>query len=71
MKGTVRLGELNIFRLNYVPLTCYICSFDHRFRIYDISDYGEQIKTYKRLENDEIVDEMVLVGRGAPLPYEQ
>ncbi|TFK52074.1 Metallo-dependent phosphatase [Heliocybe sulcata] len=44
--------------------------FDRRFRIYDISDYGETIKTYKRTEQDEIVDEMVLAGKGAAPPYE-
>lgn len=43
--------------------------FDRRFRIYDISDYGETIRTYKRTEHDEIIDEMVLVGSGAPPPY--
>ena len=45
-------------------------SFDRRFRIYDISDYGETIRTYKRTEKDEILDEMILVGKGAPAPYE-
>ncbi|KAI0642441.1 Metallo-dependent phosphatase [Trametes meyenii] len=44
--------------------------FDRRFRIYDVSDYGETIRTYKRTEHDEIVDEMVLAGAGAPSPYE-
>ncbi len=44
--------------------------FDRRFRIYDISDYGETIRTYKRTEADEVVDDMVLAGRGAPPPYE-
>ncbi len=43
--------------------------FDRRFRIYDISDYGETISTYKRLANDEIIDRMVLAGHGAPDPY--
>ncbi|KAI9435260.1 Metallo-dependent phosphatase [Lactarius indigo] len=43
--------------------------FDRRFRVYDISDYGETIQTYKRLANDEIVDRMVLAGHGAPDPY--
>ncbi|CCL98565.1 uncharacterized protein FIBRA_00565 [Fibroporia radiculosa] len=45
--------------------------FDRRFRVYDISDYGETIRTYKRTEHDEIVDEMILAGRGAPAPYEE
>ncbi|ETW79354.1 hypothetical protein HETIRDRAFT_64651 [Heterobasidion irregulare TC 32-1] len=44
--------------------------FDRRFRIYDVSDYGETIRTYKRLENDRIMDEMILAGRGAPAPWE-
>jgi len=43
--------------------------FDRRLRIYDISDFGETIRTYKRTEKDEILDEMVLVGKGAPGPY--
>lgn len=44
--------------------------FDRRVRIYDISEYGETIRTYKRTDHDEIVDEMVLSGRGAPAPFE-
>ncbi|KII85910.1 hypothetical protein PLICRDRAFT_115182 [Plicaturopsis crispa FD-325 SS-3] len=40
--------------------------FDRRFRIYDISDYGETIRTYKRTEHDLILDNMVLAGAGAP-----
>ena len=44
--------------------------FDRRFRIYDISDYGETIRTYKRTEQDEMIDEMILVGDGAPGPWE-
>lgn len=43
--------------------------FDRRFRIFDISDYGETIRTYKRTEKDEILDEMYLVGSMAPAPY--
>lgn len=42
--------------------------FDRRFRIYDISDYGETIRTWKRTENDQVIDEMVLSGAGAPPP---
>ncbi|KAH8103804.1 Metallo-dependent phosphatase [Cristinia sonorae] len=45
-------------------------NFDRRFRVYEISDFGETIRTYKRTEHDEIVDDMVLVGKGAPTPYE-
>lgn len=40
--------------------------FDRRFRVYDISDYGETIKTYKRTEHDEVLDEYILAGAGAP-----
>ena len=39
--------------------------FDRRFRMYDISDYGETIRSYKRTEFDKIVDDVVLVGHGA------
>jgi len=42
--------------------------FDRRFRFYEITDFGETIRTYKRTEKDEILDEMILVGKGAP-PY--
>ena len=40
--------------------------FDRRFRIYDISDFGETIRTYKRTEKDEVLDEMILTGKGSP-----
>jgi hypothetical protein len=40
--------------------------FDRRFRIYDISDFGETIRTYKRTEKDGIMDEMILAGNGSP-----
>lgn len=39
--------------------------FDRRFRVYEVSDYGETIKTWKRTESEEVVDEMLLAGRGA------
>jgi hypothetical protein len=39
--------------------------FDRRFRVYEISDYGETIRTYKRTEKDEIVDRLTLAGREA------
>jgi len=44
--------------------------FDRRFRIYDISDFGETIRTYKRTEKDVILNEMILTGRGAAPTYE-
>ncbi|KAF7430650.1 hypothetical protein PC9H_006359 [Pleurotus ostreatus] len=40
--------------------------FDRRFRVYEVSDFGETIKTYKHTEKDEIVDEMALAGKDAP-----
>ncbi|KIM44481.1 hypothetical protein M413DRAFT_442454 [Hebeloma cylindrosporum] len=40
--------------------------FDRRFRIYDITEYGETIRTYKRTEKDEILDDMILAGPRAP-----
>ncbi|KIM83051.1 hypothetical protein PILCRDRAFT_819843 [Piloderma croceum F 1598] len=43
--------------------------FDKRFRVYDVYDYGETIRTYKRTEKDVILDEMILVGRGAAPAY--
>lgn len=52
--------------LNYA---CFAVGFDRRFRVYQVSEYGEKIETYKRTEKDEIVDRMVLVGDGAPPPY--
>ncbi|KAF8892061.1 Metallo-dependent phosphatase-like protein [Infundibulicybe gibba] len=39
--------------------------FDRRFRVYDISDFGETIRTYKRTEKNEVIDEMVISGKGA------
>jgi hypothetical protein len=42
--------------------------FDRRFRVYDVSDFGETIKTYKRSEHDDVLDELILAGRGAA-PY--
>jgi hypothetical protein len=46
-------------------LSLKVCRFDRRFRVYDISDYGETIKTYKRTEKSEVLDEMILAGKGA------
>ncbi|WWC86702.1 uncharacterized protein L201_001579 [Kwoniella dendrophila CBS 6074] len=39
--------------------------FDRRVRIYQISNYGEKIETYKRLTNGEVIDNQILVGDGA------
>lgn len=38
--------------------------FDRRFRVYQIEDFGETIRTYKRTESGEIVDSQVLAGKG-------
>ncbi|BEI89611.1 uncharacterized protein CcaverHIS019_0209730 [Cutaneotrichosporon cavernicola] len=40
--------------------------FDRRVRLYDVTDWGETISTYKRLTSGEIIDRQVLVGAGAP-----
>jgi hypothetical protein len=55
--------------LSIVRVTDDMCRFDRRFRVYEISEYGETIRTWKRTESDEIIDEMVLVGKGAAPPY--
>ena len=39
--------------------------FDRRVRLYQISDYGEKVETYKRLTTGEIIDRQTLVGDGA------
>ena len=41
--------------------------FDRRVRIYQLSEYGEKVETYKRLTNGDIIDRQVLVGEGAAL----
>jgi hypothetical protein len=69
--GYGKVGCVFIHKYTLVSANCWnwCDSFDRRFRVYDISDYGETIRTYKRLANDEIVDEMALAGHGAPEPY--
>jgi hypothetical protein len=37
-------------------------SFERRFRIYELKDYGETIETYKRTESGHVIDRQVLVG---------
>ena len=39
--------------------------FDRRVRVYQLSDYGENVETYKRTTSGEIVDRMMLIGSGA------
>lgn len=53
---------------SFIQLSLCFFRFDRRFRIYDISDFGETIWTYKRSEEDKVIDEMVLTGSEAP-PY--
>ncbi|KAG8814505.1 hypothetical protein FRC18_001941 [Serendipita sp. 400] len=43
---------------------------DRRFRVFNITDWGETITTYGRTEHGEVVDKIVLVGHGGPTPYE-
>ncbi|KAH7926417.1 Metallo-dependent phosphatase [Leucogyrophana mollusca] len=42
--------------------------FDRRYRVYEISDFGETIRTHKRTEKDVILNAMALAGAGAA-PY--
>ena len=39
--------------------------FDRRVRVYQISQYGEKIETYKRLSLGDIIDQQILVGSGS------
>ena len=39
--------------------------FDRRVRVYQISEYGEKVETYKRRTTGEIIDQQILVGPGA------
>lgn len=39
--------------------------FDRRVRVYQISEFGEKIETYKRTAGGEVIDQEVLVGDGA------
>ena len=64
----MQLPNLSISSVLHV-VSCMLTpfrSFDRRFRVYDISDFGETIRTYKRTEHDEIIDDMILAGKGAP-----
>ena len=65
-------GSLGIYRVHFGSSYSGYgkVGFDRRFRVFDISDYGETIRTYKRTEHDEILDEMALVGDGSPGPWE-
>ena len=63
----------SFFKKNYLLIDNYSSysgysrvGFDRRFRIYDISDFGETIRTYKRTEKDDILDEMILTGKNSP-----
>lgn len=43
---------------------------DRRFRVFNITQWGEKMETYERTEHGEIVDPLILVGKGGPTPYE-
>jgi hypothetical protein len=64
-----RIGRL-MFRICFDGGTSFSgygkLGFDRRVRLYQISEYGEKIETYKRLSSGDIVDMQVLVGEGAP-----
>lgn len=38
--------------------------FDRRVRIYEISDFGETVITWKRTEHDEVIEKQLLVSEG-------
>jgi len=65
--GYGKLGYVNTTTI-MMAQSHFLFRFDRRFRIFDISDYGETIKTWKRTEHDDIVDEMILAGPGAAPP---
>ena len=44
--------------------------FDRRFRIYDVLDYGETIRTWKHTEHYPSWSYQTLTGNGGPPPYE-
>ena len=62
-------GSLGTYRVRFGSSYsgCGEVCLNRRFRIFDISDYGETIRTYKRTEHDEILDEIALVGDGSPI----
>lgn len=45
--------------------------FDRRFRMYEISDYGETIRTWKHTEHNDMLNLQILTGSGAAPPYEE
>ena len=74
-EGAYSLTLTRVFKtLTNSPFSSYSgygkVGFDRRFRIFDISEYGETIRTYKRTEDDEVIDRMNLAGDGAPGPWE-
>lgn len=38
--------------------------FDRRVRVYEISDFGETVITWKRTEHDEVIEKQLLVSEG-------
>ncbi|KAJ3540453.1 hypothetical protein NM688_g6225 [Phlebia brevispora] len=45
--------------------------FDRRFRMFEVSDYGETIRTWKHTEHIDMWNLQILAGHGAPPPYEE
>lgn len=68
-RGMEKLGMPIRYHSLHVYTNLFL-RFDRRFRVYEISEFGETITTYKRTEKDEVLDRMVLAGRDAPSPYE-
>ena len=65
--GYGKVGQVSYCQASQSFSLMFLCDrFERRFRIYEISDFGETIRTYKRTEKDEIIDDMVLVGKTAP-----
>ena len=69
-RAIAELGKHTFHPGNRLVITYFVRRFDRRFRIYDISDFGETIRTYKRTDKDVILNEMILAGRGAAPTYE-
>lgn len=39
--------------------------FERRMRVFEISDWGEKVETYKLTDSKKVVDKTVLVGEGS------
>jgi hypothetical protein len=61
-----KLGKYEAVKPSISAYRLFCDRFERRFRIYEMSEFGETIRTYKRTEHDAIIDEMVLAGKSAP-----